>query len=134
MLAVAALLGVLLVAGATNLNRVRAAHQYLLGSQPVVEARFEGEGCGSHVRWSTTPIHVAPGTRVHFVNDSRYWQFPVAIVDREGGHDEVIASSPALANGQSWTYTFWEPGEYLMTSNAMLRLAGLEGTVIVEGR
>lgn len=131
LLTVAAVLAV--VAALSQMSTLRAVGTYLTGPEVVAEAQFQGEGCGAHLRWGQDPLSIPTGTRVHFANETGFWQFPVLIERWEDGQVEIVAESPALAVGERWSYVFWEPGQYRMTSSkSMVRLAGLEGSINVR--
>jgi hypothetical protein len=125
------LLGIIVILGLTVSQPVT---QYLFGPQMQISAAIEGEGCGSHLEWEMESREIAAGSRISVTNDAVYWMIPVVIERMESdGSFRVVAESPSLRSGESWSYTFWKRGDYQISSaDATQRLAGLETTISVK--
>lgn len=115
----------------------RAYYHYYTQPERVVAAELKGLACGSHLRWSGSIDRIPAGTRVTFVNNldpvSLPWSVPVKIAAADTSQAEALAESPPIKPGESWSYVFWRPGRYFVTSgNEMQSLAGLGIWVTVE--
>jgi hypothetical protein len=108
--------------------------QYAAGPEIRIAAGMEGDACGSHLSWAIESRELAPGSRVEIVNDSVYWRIPVVIErERSDGSLEIVAESPVLDGGQSWTHTFWRSGSYRIASaDETQRRAGLDLSISVH--
>lgn len=108
--------------------------QYTSGPEFTISAGMQGEACGSHLEWEMDGREIPAGTRATILNDSVYWQIPVAIERQQSDESwKVAAESPVLRGGDSWSYTFWRSGTYRVVSvDETQRLAGLETTISVE--
>jgi hypothetical protein len=104
------------------------AWQYLTGSDVTVAAVMEGAGCGSHLEWAMGSEPIQRGTTVRFENQTVYWQIPIVIEKQNSdGTIEVVATSPPIKDGESWSYTFWRAGDYRVVSGQEVQqLAGLD--------
>lgn len=108
--------------------------QYLAGDEVRISAGMQGEACGSHLEWDMESRTIAAGSKVTIANDSTYWQIPV-VIEREqsDGTFTVVAESPTLRGGESWSHTFWRGGTYRISSaDETQRLAGLDSAISVE--
>ena len=109
------------------------AAQYLWGEPSHVSAGIQGAACGSHLVWTVEDQRVAGGTKIEFENASEYWQIPVQITKLEpDGTEKIVAESPVLKPGETWTQTFWWRGEYrIISADEYQRAAGLDAMIVV---
>src|SRR5690606_27254301 len=91
---------------------------------------------GVRGRGRDAPSHsmtVARGNRVRFVNTTPFWTVPVMVTAGDTPDGPPWVASPALRPGESWTYIFWQPGRFTVTSaNPLQRWAGLQGHLTVR--
>lgn len=128
-----------LLIGTFSVSYATPIKHYLAGTEVTVAAEFRGAGCGTHIQWDQEQVAIEAGTRLRFVNSSGFgsasslWEIPVQIEKLgAGGEREIVYTSPPLRDGESWSYLFWETGDYIVTSsNTMIRYAGLESSVSV---
>lgn len=108
--------------------------QYFGGNELRVAAGVEGAGCGSHMEWVAETREISAGSRVEFANDTVYWQIQVQVERKQSdGSYQLVAESPGLRGGESWTHTFWRSGEYrIVSADQTQRLAGLETVISVQ--
>jgi len=110
-----------------------AIYRYVRGADTVIEVRLIGIACGSHLQWEPRSLTVARGNRVRFVNTTPFWTVPVMVIASDTPDGPPWATSPPLRPGESWTYTFWKPGRFTVTSaNPLQRWAGLQGHLTVR--
>lgn len=124
-----------LVAAVPAVAAAGPVQRYLFAPETVMTVQLKAAlPCGDHLTWGPRDLDIRPGTRVRFVNGSQFWHIPIKITADESPLSPAVAESPPLPPGASWTYTFWRPGNYLVTSSQLaLYWSGVKGWVNVQG-
>lgn len=101
------------------------------GVMKVVSVTSTAPGCGGTMYLDPAVLAVRGGTTVQFVNQMD--RMPISFRLYRAGSAEVLAESPWLDLGETWTYEFWLPGDYTLSNNYtdFGLLGGLKGSISV---
>jgi|SRR5690606_25517315 len=84
-------------------------------------------------RFVPDPLRVTAGTKVTFVNTDPVLHDVAQVPHDQVGVTEPSFHSPLLSRGDSWSFTFQEPGEYpIVCVQANHWRVGMVASVIVE--
>lgn len=124
-------LSILLLMVTTSAVIIPPLYRHRHGALKVIGVTSTGPGCGGMMYLDPEALAVPSGTTVQFAN--RMTAMPIRFRLFRKGSAELLAESPWLEPGDTWTYDFWLPGDYTLSNNFVDFgfVAGLQGSISV---
>lgn len=109
------ILGILLLIATACAVILPPWYRYRHGALKVIGVMSTAPGCGGTMYLDAKSVAVRSGTTVQFAN--RMDSMPIRFRVYRRGSAELLAESPWLSPGDTWTYAFWRPGSYTLSNN-----------------